>query len=97
MDNLIICCSPADAEPNSELRKLVGTLGETIELMPSVWYVASSYGAGEAAEILRSVMDPATSLIVVNASSDDLAWFDLAEGDHLQQLWESVSGRTSRM
>ncbi len=93
-DNLIICWSLAEGELDEGIAKAVAELGEAVELLPSVWHVASSYRAGEAAERIRSVMDPDSALLVVNASSDELGWFNLAEGERLQGIWDHTAGRT---
>ena len=93
-DNLIICWSVAEGEVNDRIEKAVTELGEAVEVLPSVWHVASSYRAGEAAERIRAVMDPESALLVVNASCEELGWFNLAEGDRLQQLWDRTVGRT---
>lgn len=56
-DNLIICCSFTDVESEQGIRYALGLLGEAVQVMPSVWYVPSSYDAGDAAEMIRSVTD----------------------------------------
>lgn len=42
-DNLIICCTLADAGSEKGIRYIVSVLGEAVQVMPSVCYVASSY------------------------------------------------------
>ncbi len=93
-DNLIVCWSRAEGEVEKRIEKAVTELGEAVEVLPSVWHVASSYRAGEAAERIRSVMDPDSALLVVNASSDELGWFNLPEGGRLQRIWDQSAGRT---
>lgn len=95
-DNLIICWSLAEGEVEARIEKVVTGLGEAMEVMPSVWHVASSYAAGEAAEHIRSVMHPESALLVVNASSGALGWFNLEQGERLQQLWDQAAGDRSR-
>jgi hypothetical protein len=86
-DNLVVFYSLRAGEPEADVAKAIRSLGEAIPVGPSLWYVASSWLAGEAAERIRTGMGAASALLVVNASTDSLAWFNLDYGDEIQQLW----------
>jgi hypothetical protein len=96
LDNLIICWSLLEREAEDQIQKAVADLGGGLKVMPSVWYVASRYAAGDAAEHIRSAMPPDSALLLVNASADELGWFNLEQGARLQQTWDQVACREGR-
>jgi hypothetical protein len=52
-------------------------LGQATRVFSATWYVRSSLAAAEAARRVWDVMDHADSLIVVDASSDEVAMFNV--------------------
>jgi hypothetical protein len=90
-DNLIVCYRLAEGEAEARIGQAIQELGDAVQVMPSVWYVASSYAPGEAAEHIRSVMSLSSALLVINASTDELAWFNLDRGEQLQGLWDKAT------
>lgn len=68
----------------------INALGEALQLLDRVWYVASSYSAADAADLVRAAMEGHDRLLVVDAGSDDVAWFNLASpgADSLNGFWD---------
>lgn len=76
----------ADETPITET---INALGEALQLLDRVWYVASAYSAADAADLVRVAMEGHDRLLVVDAGSDDVAWFNLASpgADSLHGFW----------
>ena len=55
----------------------------------SLWYVSATYTAERAAEIVRHAQDQNDKLIVVDATNNNAAWYNLPQnvGEHIQQNW----------
>jgi hypothetical protein len=71
------------------ITETINALGEALQLLDRVWYVASAYSASDAADLVRVAMEGHDRLVVVDAGSDDVAWFNLASpgADSLNGFW----------
>jgi hypothetical protein len=56
----------------------IRSLGGAIKVQKSVWYVDTNYDEKQARDHLIRVMDRNDSLIVVNSTTDAIAWHGLA-------------------
>jgi hypothetical protein len=67
----------------------IKTLGTSIKLHKSVWYVKSKYGALDAVnKILSSgAIDSGDRVLVVDATNNDMAWDELLNANKIQELW----------
>ena len=65
-------------------------LGSWAKVQYSFWYVSSSYTAKQAAEIVRRAQDANDSLIVVDATNNDAAWFGISAevSEHMRTQWQ---------
>jgi hypothetical protein len=53
-------------------------LGQAQKLHQSMWFVKSYMSATQAVDFLKTAVDFNDSLVVVNASADEIAWVKLA-------------------
>ncbi|PKH91403.1 hypothetical protein CXF76_11570 [Pseudoalteromonas sp. 78C3] len=67
----------------------IKSLGSWAKVQKSFWYVKSSLTAAEARDKLNSVIDSNDSLIVIDCTNNDAAWFGLNEevANHLKYKW----------
>lgn len=92
------------AEPSNYLiiAKLTGTgemqlisainrLGKFAEIMPGVWALRSSVKQAKLRERLRQTVTSADQVMIANASTGRLAWFNLGpEADvHIRRVWDA--------
>ena len=65
-------------------------LGSWAKVQYSLWYVSSGYTAKQAAEIVRRAQDANDSLIVVDATNNDAAWFGISSevSEFMQKNWQ---------
>jgi hypothetical protein len=67
----------------------IQTLGEWAKIHKSYWYVNSPLTAAEAATAVWSVMDSSDTVYVVDASTNEAAYFNLLEGvpEYIKGQW----------
>lgn len=67
----------------------IKSLGSWAKVQYSLWYVKSSYTAKQAAEIVRRAQDANDTLIVIDATSNDAAWYNIDPkvAEFMQQNW----------
>lgn len=73
-------------------------LGSWAKVQYSLWFVSSTYTATQAAEIVRRVQDANDTLIVIDATSNDAAWYGLTTevSEHIRQNWNRQTAGVSR-
>ena len=71
----------------------IKSLGGWAKVHKSFWFLSSSLNAQQAANAIWAVMDANDSLLVVDASSNDAAWYNLTPevSKYIQQNWASRS------
>ena len=75
----------------------IKTLGSWAKVQYSLWYVSSAYAAKEAAEIVRRAQDANDTLIVIDATANNAAWYgtDQKVSEFLQQNWNTRTAGVS--
>ena len=71
----------------SSVIKAIKSLGSWAKVHLSLWYVKSGYSASEASETVRSAMDKNDKLIVIDATNNNAAWYNL--GDEVSEFIKS--------
>lgn len=73
----------------ADLITAIKSLGNWAKVQKSLWYVNSSLTASQVRDRLVAHIDKNDSLIVVDASNNDAAWYGLTEevSDHIRQQW----------
>src|SRR5687767_12019103 len=71
----------------------IKTLGSWAKVHYSYWYVKSRYDASEAANIVRRAQDTNDSLMVVDATNNNAAWFNLKPEveKHIKDHWHQTA------
>ncbi len=90
-NNLVIAYRlEGGATSEEEMGQALARLGDAVPLLPGVWYVKATLGAGAAADEVRRVMNATDVLLVVDASNNELARFGLgcAACAAVDRLWE---------
>jgi hypothetical protein len=75
-------------------------LGQAVRLFSTFWYVRSRLSSADAARQLWQIMQPDDTLIVVNASAEDAAAFNVDDTamEWMQKRWHlRLDERRSRM
>jgi len=64
-------------------------LGQAVRLFSTFWYVRSRFTAAEAARRLWDIMEPEDALVVVNASTEEAAAFNVDDTsiEWMQKRW----------
>lgn len=67
----------------------IKSLGSWAKVHKSLWYVSSNLSAEQAANAVWEKLDANDSLIVVNSSTNDAYWYNLAPqvGQHIKDHW----------
>ncbi len=73
-------------------------LGSWAKAQYSLWFVSSTYTAKQAAEIVRRAQDSNDTLIVIDATNNDAAWYGLTTevSEHIRQNWNRQTAGVSR-
>ena len=73
-------------------------LGSWAKVQYSLWFVSSTYTAKQAAEIVRRAQDSNDTLIVIDATNNDAAWYGLTTevSEHVRPTWWSQLAGVSR-
>jgi len=73
-------------------------LGSWAKVQYSMWYVSTSYTAKQAADIVRQAQDANDTLIAVDATNNDAAWYGLDQtvSEFLQRNWNQRPVLASR-
>jgi hypothetical protein len=99
MNNLFISYDLRDPGQGYErVITAIKGLGAWAKCQYSLWYVSTSYTAKQAAEIVRRAQDANDTLIVIDASNNDAAWYGLDQtvSDFLMQNWNTRTAGISR-
>jgi hypothetical protein len=89
-NNLIISYDLFNPGQNYEkVAAAIKGLGSWAKVQMSLWYVDSVYSASRAAEIVWAAMDPNDSLIAVDATNNEAAWYNLKPevSKHIKDHW----------
>jgi len=79
-NNLFVSFDVHDAAREAPLiLSAIEELGEAVRIFGNVWYVRSDLEAEEAARRVWDIMQPADHLLVIDASGDRAATFNIAE------------------
>jgi hypothetical protein len=79
-NNLFVSFDVHDAAREASLiLSAIEELGEAVRIFSNVWYVRSELEAEEAARRVWDIMQPADRLLVIDASADRAATFNIAE------------------
>jgi hypothetical protein len=67
----------------------IKSLGNWAKVQKSFWYVNSNYDASNAAKIVWAAMDKNDSLIVVDATNNNAAWYGLSQevAEYIRNHW----------
>ena len=90
MNNLIVSYDLiAPGQSYDKVAQAIKSLGAWAKVQYSLWYVKSSYTAGQAAETVRRAQDANDSLIVVDATNDNAAWYNIDPkvSEFLREHW----------
>lgn len=99
MNNLFISYDLKNPGQNYErVITAIKGLGSWAKVQYSLWYVSTSYTAKQAADIVRRAQDTNDTLIVIDATNNDAAWYGLDQtvSDFLQQNWNKRTSGVSR-
>lgn len=68
---------------------VIKSLGNWVKVQSSVWYVNSPFTCEQAAEHVLKAMDTNDSLLIVDASNNDAAWYNIASHapEHITANW----------
>ncbi len=97
MNNLFISYDlMSPGQQYDRVAEAIKGLGSWAKVHLSLWYVSSNYGAKAAADIVRKAMDANDKLIIVDASNNDAAWYNLDSNvsAFVQQNWNSLPRRS---
>ena len=74
-----------------QLISAINRLGKFAEIMPGVWALRSSVKQAKLRERLRQTVTSADQVMIANASTGRLAWFNLGpEADvHIRRVWDA--------
>ena len=82
-NNLFVAFDVHDASREASLiLSAIEELGQAVRVFSNVWYVRANLSATEAARRVWDVMQPADALLVIDASGEEAATFNL---DRCQQ------------
>jgi hypothetical protein len=93
MNNLFVSYDLISPGQNyDEVVAAIKSLGSWAKVHYSLWYVKSAHSASKAAEIVRAAQDVNDSLIVIDASNNNAAWYNLKPEveKHLKEQWHAV-------
>jgi hypothetical protein len=77
-NNLFVTFDVHDASREASLiLSAIEELGQAVRVFSNVWYVRSNLPAAEAARRVWDVMQPVDSLLVIDASGEEAATFNL--------------------
>lgn len=67
----------------------IQSLGSWAKVQKSFWYVDSPYTASQALDIVKQAIDSNDSLIVVDATTNNAAWYGLKPevSKHIKRSW----------
>lgn len=73
-------------------------LGSWAKVQYSLWFVSSAYTAKQAADIVWRAQDANDTLIVIDATTSDAAWYGLSTevSEHIQKHWNRQTAGVSR-
>lgn len=90
MNNLIISYDLKNPGQNyNKVITAIQGLGSWAKVQYSLWYVKSSYGAQQAAEIVRLAQDANDNLIVIDATNNVASWYNIDPqvAEYMKQNW----------
>lgn len=99
MNNLFISYDLKNPGQNYErVITAIKGLGSWAKVQYSLWYVSTSYTAKQAADIVRRAQDTNDTLIVIDTTNNDAAWYGLDQtvSDFMQQNWNKRTAGVSR-
>ena len=99
MNNLFISYDLKNPGQNYErVITAIKGLGSWAKVQYSLWFVSSTCTAKEAADIVRREQDSNDSLIAIDATNNDAAWYGLSTevSEHIQKQWNRQSAGVSR-
>lgn len=99
MNNLYISYDLKNPGQNYErVITAIKGLGLWAKVQYSLWFVSSTYTAKHAAEIVRDTQDSNDTLIVIDASNNDAAWYGLTieVSEHIQHNWNRQAAGVRR-
>jgi hypothetical protein len=80
-NNLFVAFDVHDTSREASLiLSAIEELGQAVRIFSNVWYVRSNLPAAEAARRVWDIMQPADSLLVIDASGEEAATFNLDDG-----------------
>jgi hypothetical protein len=94
--NLFVSFQTHDASRGAALiLGAIEELGEAVRVYRHLWYVRSELTAEEAARRVWALMDPADSLIVIDATASEVGAYNVDEQSlgWLEQLWHHDAAR----
>jgi len=89
-NNLIVSIDLSNPARNeSAVARAIRSLGVAAQLQKTVWYIKTERPASEAGERLRAILEPADSLMVVDATNRFATWhnLDFKVSQFLQDQW----------
>jgi hypothetical protein len=99
MNNLFISYDLKNPGQNYErVITAIKALGSWAKVQYSLWYVSTPYTAKQAADLVRRAQDSNDTLIAIDATNNDAAWYGLDQkvSDYLQQNWNKRTAGVSR-
>ncbi len=77
----------------TRIAKAIRSLGAAVKIQKSVWYVSSSHNQTVARDALVRAIDRNDSVVVVNATTDAIAWhgLDAKTAETVRRRWQSQS------
>lgn len=99
MNNLFISYDLKNPGQNYErVMNAIKGLGSWARVQYSYWYVSSSHTAKQAADIVRRAQDSNDTLIVIDTTNNDAAWYgiDQTVSEFLQRIWNKQTAGISR-
>ena len=91
MSNLLVTFELLVPHQNeSAVLATLKTCGRCIRVKHSLWYLKSSLSAAQVADKMRNVLDVYDTIIVIDASNDNAAWYNLdaAAADAILKQWK---------
>lgn len=73
-------------------------LGSWAKVQYSLWFVSSAHTAKQAADIVWRAQDANDTLIVIDVTSDDAAWYGINTevSEHIRKHWNRQTAGVSR-
>lgn len=91
-NNVLVCCYSSNCEGEcSQLGTAVEALGTTWKANPCCWYLETALPALEIRARLSPFMKDGASLVVVDATNNEVAWKNIspAAAEQIREKWNS--------